>query len=77
MKDWNHLTKAVCWPLHLDRWLVPSVELFERQLALEPVALFAVADFVFEWREKVERDVCGLKVLRIGVGNVMRQRSEG
>jgi hypothetical protein len=63
--------------LQLRRRVIPTIELFESQFALDAVALFAVADFVVEGREKIERDVCRLKVLWIGVSYVVGKGSEG
>ena len=53
-----------------------AIKMFQRQLALLPVPLLAVADLVFERRQKVESDVCGLEILGIGVGHVVHQRAK-
>src|SRR3974390_342904 len=40
------------------------------------MTFFAVADFLLQWRQKVERYICWLKVFGIGVSYVMREGTE-
>jgi hypothetical protein len=51
----------------------PAVEGLERLLALPAMALAAVTDPRFEWRQQVEGDVGRLEVAGIGVGDVVNE----
>src|SRR5271165_119591 len=66
--DFHRRRPASCHPL---------VELLERQFTLQPVTLFAVTNLLLQRRKQIEGDICGLKVLRIGVGHIVRERTEG
>ena len=55
----------------------PKVKVAQRQLTLQAMAFFAVADFCFQRREKIEGDVGRLETLWVGVSNVVHQRTEG
>lgn len=50
-------------------------------IALNTVSLFFVTDFLaeffFQWKQQVERDVSGLKALALRVCNVVRERAIG
>jgi len=35
-----------------------------------------IADFLFQWRQQIKRDVRRLKLFRVGVGYVMQKRSQ-
>src|SRR3954452_23707774 len=59
-----------CRQRHRYRSTEPLVKFFEGQFTLQPVTFFAVANFTFQWREKIKRDVRGLEVLGIRVRNI-------
>jgi hypothetical protein len=50
---------------------MPGVELLQSEFALQAVAFFAVANFSVESGQQVERDIRGLKIFRVGMGDVM------
>jgi hypothetical protein len=55
---------------------LPGVEVFQGEVAPDAVTLFAVANFSIERGEEIERNVRGLKVFGIRVGDVMSEGSE-
>ena len=56
--------------------LPPWPESGKRGLALEPMALFTVADTMFQRRQEVKRYVGRLEVLRISLRYVVDERPE-
>ena len=54
----------------------PGVKLAESEFALLLVPFFAVANFLFERREKIEGDVGGLESFGIGLRDVVNERTE-
>src|ERR1700730_10096312 len=62
---------------HWSRLFQPRIKLPQRQLALLSVPFLAVADLVFQRGQKIERNVRGLEVLCVSVGNVVHQGTEG
>lgn len=55
----------------------PAIEFLQRQLALQPMPLLAVADLAGQRWQEVKSNVGGLEFGRVGVGDVMRQRPKG
>jgi len=56
--------------------LQPTVKLPQRQVTLCAMALLAVPNLFLQRGQQIERDVRRLKVGRIGVGHVVRERSK-
>src|SRR5215472_12491787 len=54
----------------------PTIELMESQLALRAMTLLAISNLTIERRKQIESDIRRLKISRIRVGDIMRQRSE-
>jgi hypothetical protein len=56
----------------LDRVaLQPTLELAQGEFTLQSMAFFAVANFAVKRGQKVEGDVCGLKIFALGLRNVV------
>ena len=64
---------AICGGL---RSFQPSRKFIQRQLALQAMALLAIADFFVERWEQVESDIRRLEIFGVGVSYVMRERSK-
>src|SRR5271170_1142852 len=54
----------------------PALKFFQRQLALQTMALVAVPNFAIERRKKIKCYVSRLKSPGVGLRNVIHQRSE-
>lgn len=55
----------------------PALELGKSQLTLQLMSYLAVADLAIERRKKIEGNIGGLKLLRVGVSDVVQQRTKG
>jgi RNA-binding protein YlmH len=69
-------TPINCFDEGLLNWSPPLFQFLQREFALQLTSLLPVSNFSFQGRQKIEGNICRLKLFRISMGDVMQQRSQ-